>query len=386
MFPPDFSPRSSRPPRGTTLELPTSYRVPVTWLRTYASAPIRWRTVRDILPPGSATEADVQALKVEVAAHKTVALATRKQKKSGIWGDGILGHGVIRSQSSKNVGTVSQYRFLVECGLSPDERSLRLADRILFRLLSRDEDPTLLFEYTKSAKGSAETASWVRGVMRQAATAALAQAGYVEDPRVRGAAHRTASEISQFLRSELAEKPFVRKGPRTVLAPGASPPTTLAVAAFAYMPSLQRERAGFIERLCAYLAKPTPKRTYVLQPDKRALKPSYQLLGDPLAADSAGRPKDLPLALHWLELLARMKMLQSSPVAQRILTRLLADCDDRGVWNPGNLRGLPKGPTGVADFTLPLEPDGKTPESRQADVTFRLALIARVAGWSLQYV
>jgi hypothetical protein len=221
--------------------------------------------------------------------------------------------------------------------------------------------------------------------MRQAATAALAQAGHVEDPRVRGAAHRTASEISQFLRSEIVDKPFIRKGARTILAPEASPPTLFAVATFAFMPSLQRERAGFIERMCAFLAKPAPKRPYVIQPDKRPLKPSYQLLGDPLVADSAGHPKDLPLALHWLELLARMNMLQSSLTAQRILGRLLADCDDRGVWNPGNLRGLPRG-SGLADFALPLEHEGKTPESRQADVTFRLALIARFAGWSLEFI
>jgi hypothetical protein len=32
---------------------------------------------------------------------------------------------------------------------------------------------------------------------------------------------------------------------------------------------------------------------------------------------------------------------------------------------------------------FPLESDGKRPESRQADVTFRMALIARLAGWEL---
>jgi hypothetical protein len=280
---------------------------------------------------------------------------------------------------------VSEYRFLAEMGVPNDLRPFRLADRVLFRLLSRDEDPSLLFEFEKPAKGSPETAAWARNVMRQAATAALAQAGHVEDPRVRGAAHRTASDISQFLRSELVEKPFVRKGARTVLAPEASPPTTLAVATFAYMPSLQRERAGFIERLCAFLARPAPKRTWVIQPDKRAFKPTYQLLGDPLAADSAGRPKDMPFAVHWLELLARLGMLASSPTAQRILVRLLAECDERGVWSPPNLRSIPKGTSHLADFALPLEVEGGSQESRQADVTFRLALIAKLSGWSIEY-
>lgn len=321
----------------------------------------------------------------DVLAYKPVALSFKKQKKNGTWGDGILGLGVMRSGSVKNVGTVSQYRYLVELGVPNEQRAFRLADRILFRLLSKDEDPALLFEFAKTAKGSPEFAIWIRNLMRQGATVALAAAGHIEDPRVRGAAHRVASDISQFLRSEFAEKLFVRKGSRTILHPDASPPTIEAVAAIAYMPSLQRERAGFVERLCTFLGHPAPKRPYVIMAGKRVVKPTTQLLGDPLLADSAGRPKDIALALYWIELLARMGALKSSPTAQRILGRLLADCDPTGVWNPGSLRGLPKGTSGFADFLIPLEIDGTAPERRQADVTFRLALIAKHAGWALEY-
>lgn len=367
------------------MELPTSHRVPVSWLREHASAPIRWRTVRDILPAGSANEADTLALRDEVLAYKPVQLSFKKQKKTGVWGEGILGTGVMRVGPARNVGTVSQYRYLVELGVPGDQRGFRLADRILFRLLSRDDDPGLLFESAKSAKGSPEYGIWIRNLMRQSATVALATAGHVEDPRVRGAAHRTASDISQFLRGEFAEKLFARKGSRTVLHPEATPPTLEAVGAIAHMPSLQRERAGFVERLCAFLAHPAPKRPYVILAGKRVVKPTTQLLGDPIVADSAGRPKDIALALHWIELLARMGMLKTSPTAQKVLARLLSDCDSGGVWDPGSLRGLPKGTTGLADFFLPLEVDPKTPQHRQSDVTFRLALIAKVAGWTLEY-
>ena len=317
--------------------------------------------------------------------YKPVGLASKKQKKTGIWGDGILATGVLRSSTAKNVGTVAEYRYLLDLGVPADERPLRLAERIFFRLLSRDEDPGLLFEYAKSARGTPELAAWARGLMRQAASAALAQGGHIEDPRVRGAAHRLASDISQFLRSELAEKPFVRKGAKTVLHPEASPPTFLAVATIAYMPSLQRERAGFVERLAAFLARPTPKKPFAVQVGKRSLKPLYYLLGDPLAADAAGHPKDLPLALHWIEILVRLGQLHSSPTAQRILVRLLSDCDHQGVWSPTNLRAFPKSPSGLADFSFPLEIDQKSPERRKVDVTFRLSLIAKLAGWTLEY-
>jgi hypothetical protein len=33
----------------------------------------------------------------------------------------------------------------------------------------------------------------------------------------------------------------------------------------------------------------------------------------------------------------------------------------------------------------PLAPEGKSPESRAADVTFRLALIAKFLGWQLEF-
>lgn len=379
---PDFSTPTAR---SISLELPTSHRVPVSWLRHHASPSIKLRTVRDVLPPGSATPEDQAALLQEVQSSKPVQQPLKKQKVNGTWGDNILGLDPSRGRVLPGLGTVTQYRRLLELGLPPHERPFRLADRILFRLLSRDESPELLFEFRGSAKGQPEFATWVRTVMREAATAALAHAGHVEDPRVRGAAHRIVSDVSQFLRSELAEKPFVRRGARTVLHPGAYPPTVFSVGMLALMPNLQRERAGFLDRLATYLARPGTKRPYVLQLGKKAVKPTVELLGDPLEADSAGRPKDLPFALVWIEILVRLGVLATSPTASRVLARLLKECDERGVWSPKSLRSLPRSPSNLASYAFPLEPDTKTPERRQADVTFRLALIAKLAGWKLEY-
>ena len=367
------------------MEFPATYRVPISWIRTNASAPIRWRTVRDVLPPGGASEGDRVALCEELLGCKEVVRIQKKQKASGLWGDNILGVAPSKAQGIKDVGTIAQYRRLLELGVPSDQRPFRLADRVLFRLLSRDEDPALLYEYQRPARGNPDVALWARALTRQGVAAALAQAGYVEDPRVRGAAHRIATDISNFLRSELAEKPFVRKGSKTILHPEAQPPTLLALALVAFMPSLQRERAGFVDRLSTYLARPASKRTYLIQVGKKAFKPAYQLLGDPLQVDSGGHTKDLSLALHWIELLARLGMLQSSLTAQRVLYRLLEECDASGVWNPKSLRSLPKSPSRLADFAFPLEADGKTPAQRQADVTFRLALVAKLLGAALQF-
>lgn len=368
------------------LELPSSHRVPVSWLRENACAPIRWRTVTEILPLGAATPADLEGLRAELLHYKGVTDITKKQKANGIWGGNVLGLTANKAQGIKDVGTVAQYRRLLELGVPRSERVFRLTERTFFRLLSRDEDPALLFEHQKAAKTNADLGPWARDAMREGATVALAQAGLMEDPRVRGSAHKIATRLSQFLRSELGEKPIRRKASRNILDPGAYPPTVYSVAIMAYMPNLQRERAGFVERLGAYLSEPETKRTYVIQIGRKVVKPTVQVLGDPLRAESNGNPKDLPFALHWIELLVRLRMLGRSSTAQRILGRLLRECDADGVWNPRNLRALPKSSSRLADFAYPLEMDGKTQERRKADVTFRLAHIAKLAGWDLEYV
>lgn len=310
----------------------------------------------------------------------------KKQKDNGVWGGNLLGVAVSAAQGIKDVGTIPQYRRLVQLGLPTTTRPFKLADRLLFRLLSRDEDPGLLFEFQKAAKGDEAYTLWARTLVREAATAALAESGNQEDPRVRGSAHKIASEVSEFLRSPLAEKPFIRSGSATVLHPEASPPDWHSIAMVAAMPSLQRERAGFTERLRHYLAQPAPKKAFALAIGKKKVKPQHLLLGDPIEADSKGVPKDLPLALTFLELLTRIGGVGASPNAQKVLARLLKDCDETGVWNPKGLRTAPKATSKVSYHTFPLDLESKAPEWRQVDVTFRLALIAKRMGWSLEYV
>ncbi len=359
--------------------------MPVSWIREHACAPIRRRTVDEILPPASATPEDVAALEREVAEYKRV-VQTLKKQKVGVWGGNVLGVAPNKTLGIQDVGTVASYRHLLELGVSRDERVMKQAERVFHRLLSRDDDPALLFEYRKAAKTNPELARWARDQFREGAALSLAQAGYIDDPRVRGAAHKIATAVSQFLRSELAEKPIIRRSNKNILHPDAHPPTVYSVAMLAYMPNLQRERAGFADRLGAFLSSATTKRSFVIQLGRKGVKPDAVILGDPLLASSAGVAKDLPFALHWIELLVRLGILESSGVAQRILGRLLRECDDRGVWSPSNLRSIPKSSSKQADFAFPLELDGKTVERRQADVTFRLALIAKLAGWQLEYV
>jgi len=373
------------PARELPLDHPTIHRVPLSWLLQHGNETVKLRTYQELAPPGSAPPELLDSLAAAIGDSKVAQAIFKKQKDTGVWGGNLLALAASANDGLKDVGTVPQHRRLIQLGVPRAVRAFKLSERLLFRLLSRDEDPFLQFEFSKLAKEGTPALDWAREHMREAATAALAEAGYQEDPRIRGAGHRIASNVSQFLRSPLSEKPFVRSGSKSVLDPEAHPPTWYSVAMIAALPNLQRERAGFTERLGQYLAQPAPKKAFVVLAGKKAIKPDYLLLGDPIEADSKGNAKDIPLALFTIDILARIGALHMAPVATRVLHRLLADCDPNGVWQPKGLKAQPKATNKATYHWYPLHPETKAPESRAVDVTFRLATITKTLGWQLEY-
>lgn len=390
-FAPVFSHPPATPALERPLEIPSAHRLPLSWLFEASSLPIQYRALTEAAPEGAREPERVAVLRAHILQYKEALAIARKQKDTGLWGANLLAPGPSKAMGWKETGTVFQYRRLLELGWPGDHRTFRLADRFLFRLLSRDEDPALLVEFQRPAKSDPGLGLWARAMGTQAAAAALARAGgaggpHADDPRLRGAAHRIASDISLYLRSELSQKPFKRAHGKTVLEPLAYPPTVFAVEMLAFLPAVQRERAGFLERLAQYFSAPAPRRAFVVLAGKKLLRPVFEVLGDPLHADAQGRISDVPFAVYWLELLARLGILRQVPSATRVLARLYSECDAQGIWSPKNLRTLPKSANAVVAHCFPLEGPGKSPAQRQTDVTFRLALIARLLGIPVEVV
>lgn len=361
------------------MEIPSTHTVPLSWLYEAASLPIQYRTLTEVVPESARDPDRVAALREEALRYKEALAIARKQKETGLWGGNLLAPEPITAMGWKETGTVFQYRRLLELGWPGDARVFRLSDRFLFRLLSRDEDPTLLVEFQRSAKTDPGLGLWVRSMGMQAAAAALARGAHQDDPRLRGAAHRIATDISAYLRSEVALKPFKKAQGKTVLDPLSYPPTVFSMEMLAFMPAVQRERAGFLERLAAYFSIQAPRREFYIQGGKKLLRPLFEILGDPLGADAQGRIDDVPFALYWLELLARLGILRQVQSATKVLARLYSETSD-GIWSPKSLRALPKSENPAVAHYFPLEGPGKSPAQRQTDVTFRLALIARLLG------
>ncbi len=365
------------------MDLSAPHKVPLGWLMQHGSEAIRLRTMRDLAPPG---QPGLDLLEQALVESKPVVAICRKQKDNGVWGGNLLGVAKSAKDGIKDVGTVAQYRHLTELGYPDRGRAHRLADRLLFRYLSRDPDPTLMFEYAKTVKAAPQSEEWVRDTMREAATAALAEAGHGDDPRIRGSAHKIATGVSSFLRSSLSENPLSRSGSSLILNPAANPPTWYTLALIAALPEIRRERGGFTERLGQYLSQPASRRTYTIAVGRKKLKPMHVLLGDPTGVDARGHVKDIPLTLCFIELMARIGAVGQCLGAQRALHRLYADCDNQGVWRPKSLTSAPKATSPVTVHYWPLQPDTKTVDGRLTDVTFRLALIAVLMGRPIEYV
>lgn len=360
------------------MEIPSIHTVPLSWVYEAASPPIQYRTLTEVVPEPAPDPDRLAALRDEILRYKEAVAIVRKQKDTGLWGGNLLAPGASKAMGWKETGAIFQYRRLLELGWPPDARPFRFADRFLFRLLSRDDDPTLLVEFQRPAKSDPGLGLWARSMGAQAAAAALARGAHQDDPRLRGAAHRIASDISMYLRSALAQKPFKKAQGKTVLDPLTYPPTIFSVEMLAFMPAVQRERAGFLERLAAYFSTPTPRREFSILAGKKMFRPMFEILGEPMHADAQGRVDDVPFAVYWLELLARLGILRQVAPAARVLARLYSECDDQGIWSPAGLRVMPKSDNPVVSHYFPLEGPGKSPAQRQTDVTFRLALIARL--------
>jgi hypothetical protein len=104
----------------------------------------------------------------------------------------------------------------------------------------------------------------------------------------------------------------------------------------------------------------------------------HLLLGDPLPSLQAAMA-DLPWALTWLEIAARLGFLQKNEGWNSILDKLIAQRDGDLVWRSRKGTAVRRSENPYAWATYPLEDD--LSENRMwSDVTFRIGLIARLAG------
>jgi hypothetical protein len=354
---------------------------PMTWLLGHASNAIRYRALVDVARVTGDLAREVKSLAYSYQPALLLAVA---QSPDGTWNGSMLDVPTGRGDHFDRVGTINAYRRLLEYGWDKESPPLHRTRRLLFRLLAEDNDPAFLFELASRGDDSADLARRGRGILREAAAAALAQAGYEDDPRLRGAAGRILGRIDAFLRSPLAHRPWVRVGNKQVLAAEAAPPSIYALAMLAHMPMFRIEHHVELDRLYHYISQPLPRQEVVQAYGAKLIDQPHLVMGDMLANRNVA-DTDVPFALAWLELTARLGYLRRNEGWSKLFERFLDDRDRDLVWHPHKGMAIPRSTNPFVWPAFPLE-QMSSGEERWADVTFRLGLIARLSGRPVELV
>lgn len=333
------------------------------------------RTLAELAPPSPEGAAALRAAYL----HPPAIRLAVQQSRDGTWGGRILSAAKGDDPTFAGVGTVPAIRRLLEYGWEQDAPTFHCARRILFRLLAEDMEPDFLFELRAEAGDDETMIRRGRALLREGAAAALAQLGAEADPRLRGAAVRLLDRTMTYVRAVAATPPDAG----APVPAGATPPSEHFLVMLAFMPRFRSEHQDEMTRLLAFLSARAPSGVPRQLLGKREVPQPQLVLGDPIANVSV--TAQLPTTLAWLELLARLGFLRRNPEWSALLDRLLDERDANGVWR-GRTTTL-AAPQRPWDWpTFPLGDPEAARESMVADVTFRLALIARLAGRPLELV
>lgn len=360
---------------------PAPVAFPLGWILDNAALPIQYRSATEVAKLGDALPASYANTPYF---HRPAVEIAVRQSYDGTWNGAML---ALPSKSGHDgLGSVNAVRRLLECGWDKDSPAVYQARRALFRLLAEDEDEAQLYEFQpKSGKHlEPELAAHYRQLLREAAGATLAQAGFESDPRVRGLARRSLERVWDYLQSPLAQKPWVRSGNQQVLAAEASPPSLYLLQMLAHMPLFRSEYYTTMEALYEYLTRPLPRQESVQMVGRKLLPVPLFVLGDMLPHRNAV-DADIPMALAWLETMARLNFLRRNENWSKLFERFVDDCGRDGVWHPHKGMATPKTTNPFVWPFFPLETSAAGDE-RWTDVTFRIGLIARLSGRGIELV
>lgn len=353
------------------------------WLLDHGSPAIQYRSIVDVA--GVRLDSATRFEKVPYSSRQGWELLFH-QEPDGTWGHGMLTVPGTVLDTAPKVGGIPGFRRLIELGWDADSAPLATARRALFRLLPEDNDPAYLYELADEAGDDPDLIRRGRQILREAAAAALAQAGYEADPRLRGAARRILDRVGAFLSTPGSDKPFIRVGNQHVLPIDAAPPSYYTLVMLAYMPHFRSEYHEHMEQLYSWLCLTIPRMTPIQQVgENHLIEQTHLVLGD-LIPTRYIMDQDMPTSLAWLELMARLGFLPRNEGWSKLLDKLLDDRDRYGVWHPPRSVTMPETVPDWVWPTMPLSDRQAEGDDYAASVTFRLGLIAKLAGRDVEIV
>ena len=296
---------------------------PLDWVLAHAAAPIQYRSLTEVARLTAEESQQVSALPFT---HRPALLLAVQQSVDGTWSGGMLGIPSSRAEHFEGIGTIPAVRRLIEYGWHKDTPPLAPCASCALPAACRGRGPGVPVRAGRQARAGRGVGARGRALLREAAAATLAQAGYEGDPRLRGAARRIVTRMADYLRSPLAQKPFVRQGNQHMLAAEAAPPSIYTVMMLAYMPLFRAEHTG---DGCAVhaphaAAATTGSRAARAAARRRRCRISCSAIRFRIATR---RTPMSPFALFWLELMARLGFLKRNENWWKLFERFLDDRD-----------------------------------------------------------
>ena len=353
---------------------------PLSWLNEHASEPLKYRAATEVAQRANPSSPEMVPLPY---AHRAAIRLAVTQSRDGMWNNSVLSLPGKHGSDFAGIGTIPAVRRLLEYGWALDSPPFIGARRLLFRLLAEDTDPVFTFELATKVKDE-DLVRRTRGIFREAAAATLAQMGYENDPRLRGAARRILERTISFLNSPLGEKPWIRVANAHVLAPEAAPVSVYTLTMLAYMPIFRHEHFSEVERIYDAITQALPRQEIVQLFGKKMIPQAHLVMGDVLPHRNAV-DADVPFALFWLETMARLNFLRRNDNWMKLFERFIDDRDRNGIWHPHKGMDRPATSNPWAWPSFPLD-DGIANESKFTDVTFRIGLIARLLGREIELI
>ena len=152
----------------------------------------------------------------------------------------------------------------------------------------------------------------------------------------------------------------------------------------AYMPLFRNEHHDAMALLYRHLSEPLPRQETMQLCGKRVVAQPHLVIGDMLPNRNAA-DADVVFAVTWLELMARLGFLRRNDNWCKLYERFLDDRDSSGIWHPHKGMNAARSQNPFVWPMYPLE-DHMSGDERWTDVTFRLGLIGRLSGRSIEIV
>lgn len=351
---------------------------PASWLIEYGCAPIRFRTLTEIMGR-PVDDADVRRAREECDRYTASQQVLQLQQPNGLWLDKLLEFEPANKSRHRGPGLVNQFLFLVERGWGPSHPVIHLAGERLLEFV-REEGVSDLCEL-KGYTGSDRTAQkFVRRCMSEIAAAVLSRAGFGDQPAVAAVARSVAEQLGNAAASgedrfdgivEIEDDGSYRR-----LKPQSVTPDMFLFYLLAFNEGARRTAAanGGLDWLCGQLSRrdSIPRRVREVSGKKFLKLTDLHLTVWSLAEFKAGR---LGYLVHDLELLARCGLLLRCTPARECLEWMLGQISspEEGFFDVET--SVERGVTRSQYHYFPLEESWRGKHKKSSDIVFRLTLI-----------